>query len=258
MSSPSRSMNNALVTGASSGLGRALATRLGRDGWRVVLAARRQAALDEVAATIRAAGGEAVVGVLDVADTTRCVAAIRGWDDELGGLDLVIANAGVGPELSASPLSWEALAGPCHVNYCGAVATLTAVLPRMVERGRGHLVGISSLSSFGALPESAAYCSPKAGLNMMLDCLRLDGEPHGVAVTTVHAGFIDTPMVAHRREAMPQLVPVDEAAARIVDALPSRPARIDFPQPLAWVARAGARLPRPLRDRLVRRAVKAQ
>ena len=91
---------------------------------------------------------------------------------------------------------------------------------------------------------------------MMLDCLRLDGEPHGVAVTTVYAGFIDTPMVAHRTEAMPQLMPVDQAAQRILDELDARPARIEFPQPLAWLARAGAQLPRPLRDRLVRRAVK--
>lgn len=256
MSSSSRSPRNALVTGASSGLGRALAVGLGRRGWRVVLAARRERALREVASEIRDVGSEALVEVLDVADTARCVSAIRDRDRELGGLDLVVANAGVGPGLGRSPLSWEALAGPCQVNYCGAVATLTAVLPEMVERGRGHLVGISSLSSFGALPGSGAYCSPKAGLNMMLDCLRLDCEPHGVAVTTVYAGFIDTPMVAHRREAMPQLLPVEDAARRILESLEARPASIAFPQPLAWLARAGAQLPRSLRDRLVRRAVR--
>ena len=256
MPSPSPHPRNALVTGASSGLGRALAIGLGRRGWRVVLAARREHELEESAAQVRAAGAEAIVGVMDLAETTRCVSMIRHWDTALGGLDLVVANAGVGPAPDHAPLSWEALAGPCHVNYCGAVATLTAALPQMIERGRGHLVGISSLSSFGALPSSGAYCSPKAGLNMMLDCLRLDCEPHGIAVTTVHAGFIDTPMVAHRREAMPQLMPVDEAAERILTELDTRPARLDFPQPLAWLARAGARLPRPIRYRLVRRAVK--
>ncbi|MEQ9317882.1 MAG: SDR family NAD(P)-dependent oxidoreductase, partial [Polyangiaceae bacterium] len=239
MTSSSPRPRNALVTGASSGLGRALALGLGHEGWRVVLVARRQRELERCASAVRAGGAEAIVGVLDVGDTTRCVSTIRDWDAQLGGLDLVIANAGVGPAHGHSPLSWEALAGPCHVNYCGAVATLTAVLPRMVERGHGHLVGISSLSSFGALPGSGAYCSPKAGLNMMLDCLRLDCEPQGVAVTTVHAGFIDTPMVAHRAEAMPQLMSVDEAARRILAALRDRPAHVDFPQPLAWLARAG-------------------
>jgi len=249
-----QSPSTALVTGASSGLGRALSVGLGRQGWRVVLAARREEALQEAAAEVRDAGGEALVQVLDVGDTEDCVATVRRLDTELGGLDLVVANAGVGPDRERSPLSWEALAGPCHVNFCGAVATLTAALPQMVERGRGHLVGISSLSSFGALPGSGAYCAPKAGLNMMLDCLRLDCEPRGVAVTTVHAGFIDTPMVAHRRQIMPQLMPASEAATRILEALPRRPARIDFPQPLAWIARAGAGLPRQLRDRLVRSA----
>ncbi|MCA9624908.1 MAG: SDR family NAD(P)-dependent oxidoreductase, partial [Myxococcales bacterium] len=148
--------------------------------------------------------------------------------------------------------SWEALAAPCHINFCGAIATLTAALPAMVARGRGHLVGISSLSSYGALPASAPYCAPKAGLSMALECLRLDVAPRGVAVTTVYAGFIDTAMVAHRREAMPQLLSPEAAARRILDALPERPPRIDFPQPLAWAARAAARLPRALRDPVVR------
>lgn len=248
-------IKTALVTGASSGLGRALALGLGREGYRVAVAARRRSALEEVASAVRDVGGKAQVLILDVGDTTGTVSRIRELDRELGGLDLIIANAGVGPDLESSPLSWEALAGPCHVNYCGAVATVTAVLPDMVARGRGHVVGISSLSSFGALPASGAYCSPKAGLSMMLDCLRLDCEAAGVAVTSVHAGFIDTPMVAHRRASMPQLMSAEDAAATILAALPRRPARIDFPQPLAWLARVGGHLPRQLRDRLVRGAV---
>ena len=238
-------MTTALVTGASSGIGRALAIRLSREH-EVIVAARRRQALDEVAAEIGRAGGRAHVACLDLADPEAAVALIRRLDDETP-LDLVVANAGVGPEPGAPAYSWEALRGPCHVNFTAAAATLTAVLPRMVERGRGHLVGVSSLASFGALPNSAAYCAPKAGLSMLLECLRLDVEPHGVAVTTVHAGFVDTPMVAHRRGPMPQLMRPEEAADRIASALSSRPARIDFPQPLALAARLGAHLPEALR-----------
>jgi short-subunit dehydrogenase len=244
----------AVVTGASRGLGRALALGLAERGNRLVLVARDRVALEKVATEVHGLGAEAIVEALDVADE-RCVERLRQLDAEHGGFELVVANAGVGPKLDSPAYAWETLAGPCHVNFCGAVATLTAALPAMVERGRGHLVGISSLSSFGALPGSAAYCAPKAGLSMLLECLRLDVAPRGVAVTTVHAGFIDTAMVAHRRETMPQLLSVDDAAARILAALPEHPARIDFPQPLAWTARAGARLPRQLRDAVVRRLV---
>jgi NAD(P)-dependent dehydrogenase (short-subunit alcohol dehydrogenase family) len=87
---------------------------------------------------------------------------------------------------------------------------------------------------------------------MLLECLRLDLHPHGVAVTTVHLGFVDTPMVAHRRGAMPQRLTPEHAAAHILRALSGRPARIDFPQPLAGLARAAAALPDGLRDPLVR------
>jgi len=248
-------IRSALITGGSRGLGRALALGLARPSVHLVLVARGEARLEAAAAECRAKGAEVTTQVLDVADGEATVGTVRELDRVTEGLDLVVANAGIGPDLDAPSYSWEALAGPCHVNFCGAVATLTAALPEMIARGRGHLVGISSLSSFGALPGSAAYCGPKAGLSMVLECLRLDVAPHGVAVTNVYAGFIDTDMIDPRQASPPQLMSVEVAAARILRSLPERPARIDFPQPLAWAARAGARLPRPLRDRLVRKLV---
>jgi len=243
----------ALITGASSGIGRALAVALTKSGVHVALAARREPQLEQVREQVTELGGRALVAVMDVSDGDGTVRTIERLDDEMGGLDLIVACAGVGPpDASAPAYCYETLRDPCHVNFCGAVATLTAVLPRMVKRRRGHLVGISSLSSFGALPASAAYCAPKAGLSMLLDCLRIDVQPHGVAVTTVNAGFVATPMVAHRKGAMPQLLTVDEAAARIARALPRRPAHIDFPQPLALGTRLAAAIPRVLRDPLMR------
>jgi short-subunit dehydrogenase len=185
---------------------------------------------------------------LDVADTTRVVSVVRELDDELGGLDLIVANAGVGAPPPATGLDWESLAAPCHVNFCGAAATLTAVLPRMKARGRGHLVGVSSLASFGPLPKAAAYCAPKAGLSMLLDCLRLDLLGTGVDVTAIHPGFVRTAMTERSTFFMPMLMDVDAAADVIMRELPKRPAAIDFPLPMALAARFGARLPRRLRD----------
>src|SRR5689334_23310439 len=140
----------ALVTGASSGIGAALSRRLADRGTHVVLCARRAAELESLAEDIRATGRKATVRVVDVGDPDAAVAAIREIDDQVGGLDLVVANAGVG-EKSRKPPSWETARAMCHVNFTGAIATLTAVLPRMLERKRGHLVGVSSLAGLAPL-----------------------------------------------------------------------------------------------------------
>jgi NAD(P)-dependent dehydrogenase (short-subunit alcohol dehydrogenase family) len=248
------SFRSALVTGASSGIGREIARELGRRGTEVALLARRDGALRRLAAEIEAAGGRARVVPFDLDDADGAAAAVAELDAEMGGLELVVANAGVGPPPRAPSWSWEALRAPFHVNFCGAAATLTGALPAMVARRSGHLAGISSLSALGALPGSAAYCTPKAGLDMLLECLRLDLEPLGIAVTTVHLGFVDTPMVAHRSGPMPQLLPAQAAARRIVERLGERPARIDLPQPLALATRLAGSLPRRVRDALVRLA----
>lgn len=253
MSTPSvGAYRTALVTGASSGIGQALAERLAADGTLVVLAARRADRLHEVADGIEHDGGDARVEAMDVGDTTATVARIRALDAELGGFDLVIANAGVGMNHRGLPsYSWEAMAGACHVNFCGAAATLTAVLPQMVERQRGHVVGISSIASFTPIPGRGGYCAPKAGLSMLLECLRLELAGTGVHATAVHPGFVRTAMTARSKGAMPFAMDTRDAAERIVTALPSAPATIDFPWQLATAAKVGAALPRLLRDVLV-------
>ncbi|MCC6526593.1 MAG: SDR family NAD(P)-dependent oxidoreductase [Polyangiaceae bacterium] len=243
----------ALVTGASSGLGRELALGLAAGGVRVFACARRAALLDELVAAIGAAGGTAEACPLDVADGERTAATLRRIDERSGGLDLVVANAAVGAPRDVAPYAWEAVRAALHVNLCGAAATLTGALPAMVARGRGHLVGISSLASFGALPAAAAYSAPKAGLSMLLACLRLDVVPLGIDVTTVHAGFIATPMTARSTHRMPQRWSAAHAARHVLARLPSAPAEIAFPEPLASATRWLARLPRPVRERLLRR-----
>lgn len=245
----------ALITGASSGIGRALALELGRRGVQVALVARRRRQLDDVAEEVRAAGGSAVVRALDVGCTEELVPALAAIDDELSGLDVVIACAGVGAPSRGPQLDWPSIEPALRVNLVGAAATLTAVLPRMIARRRGHLVAISSLASFGALPGSAVYCAPKAGLSMLLECLRLDLLGSGVFATTVHVGFVRTPMVEASEVPMPMMLSAEDAASRIVAALPDAPATLDFPAPMAALARGLAALPRPLRDAISRRVV---
>lgn len=232
----------ALVTGASSGIGAALSRRLAERGTHVVLCARRRDELESLAEDIRATGREASVRVVDVGDPDAAVAAIREIDDELGGLDLVVANAGVG-EKSRKPPSWETAKAMCHVNFTGAIATLTAILPRMIERKRGHLVGVSSLAGLAPLPTSSVYCATKAGLTMFIDSIRLDLEGSGVGATAVHPGYVRTPLIEKNKFPMPFIVEVEDAAEIILSRLPSNPAHIDFPFPTAAVVRLAAAIP---------------
>ncbi len=243
----------ALVTGASSGIGRGLSRRLARDGAEVVLCARRTEELAAVAEEITRAGGKARVLTLDVADAERTVAAIRAIDAELGGLDLVVANAGIGRTIPIQKLTWESIAPMIHVNFTGAIATLTAALPGMLERRRGHLVAVSSLAAVTALPASAAYCATKGGLSTFLDSMRIDLEGTGVRVTTVQPGVVRTPMSEKAKKMPPFMMACETAVDLIVDRLARAPAVIEFPFPMSATLHLVAALPRPLRDAAIRR-----
>jgi short-subunit dehydrogenase len=234
MAKPITGVRTALVTGASSGIGAALARKLAREGIEVVLAARRAAALRELEATITSQGGKARVLALDVCDVDETTAKIQAIDDEIGGLDLVVANAGVGQSRWAGKLDWQACASVIDVNVRGAVATLVAVLPRMVERGRGRVVGISSVAQYRGLPKNAAYCASKAFLSTFCESLRVDLRHTGVSVLDVRPGFVDTPLSASV-STKPWEIHADAAAALIADAIARRRRVLVFPLPMRMV-----------------------
>lgn len=247
-------MRKAFVTGASSGIGWSLALRLAGAGFEVAICARRRAHLEALARAIAEAGGRARVVVADVSRPAEIVEAIRAADDEMGGLDLVVANAGVGHERWSGKLRWEDVEPVVAVNVAGAAATLTAVLPRMVERRRGHLVGISSLAGLRGMPRSAAYSASKAFLSTFLEGLRVDLRGTGVAVTDVRPGFVRTPMTAQNRFRMPFLLEVEEATAEILRGIERRAPVVAFPAPLAAAVGVGRLLPAHLWDRVITRA----
>ncbi len=246
----SSQIRTAFITGASSGIGAALATRLAAHGVRVALAARRKDALAELAKTIEAEGGQADVYPVDVADPEATVAAVRAADDAMDGLDLVVANAGVGNGQWSGTLDWADCANLLAVNVAGATATLVAALPRMVERKRGHLVGISSIASFRGLPKFAVYSGSKAYLSTFLEGLRVDLRTTGVAVTDIRPGYVRTPMTSDN-ESMPFAVTAQDAAKRIHKAIASQRAVLTFPIPMASAAYTMASMPNALYDRVM-------
>jgi NADP-dependent 3-hydroxy acid dehydrogenase YdfG len=231
----------ALVTGASSGLGRGLALWLTRRGVRVWAAARRTDLLE----ALRAEAGDLLTPLgMDVGAPTETFERVRELDREAGGLDLVIANAGVGERTNVRQLDFAQVNRMIQVNVAGASATLCGALPGMVERRRGHLAGVSSLAGLLAFPSSSTYCASKAYLRMFLDALRLDVTRHGITVTSIHPGYVKSGMTGKNDpRSMPFLMEADAAIERMGRALLRRQQQVLFPWQPATIARLGSALP---------------
>jgi short-subunit dehydrogenase len=249
----------ALVTGASSGIGLHLARRLAARGIEVWLAARRKAVLDAEVAAIVQAGGRAHALALDVTEVDAVVATLGALDDEVGGIDLVVANAGLAGAVGAVPLcdaTWADTHAMLHTNMVGATATLFPFIARMVARGRGQLVAVSSISADCPVARGAAYGAGKAGLTFFLEAADIELRARGVDVTIVHPGFISTPAGDQLIGVTPRplLMSVDKAA-RIIDRAIARRARlVRFPWIMGALARVTAWLPRWLMRPLIVRA----
>jgi short-subunit dehydrogenase len=209
-----------LITGASAGIGAHLAREFARRGDRLALAARRREVLDAMAVELRAAGSPQVeTFTLDVADTAAVEPGVRAASARLGGLDVVIANAGIGPLTPAGKGRMPEICATLQVNLLGAIATIEAALPEMVERGHGQVVGITSVAGAKGLPAFSAYSASKAGLHRYLQSLRAELRGRGVHVTELAPGFIDTEL-NRGYGARPFVIPVERGAAimaRMID-----------------------------------------
>jgi short-subunit dehydrogenase len=239
----------AVITGASSGIGWELAKQLAAGGCKVGLVARRREHLEKLAAEIRQAGGTAVGAAADVGERAATVAAVHGLARELGPVDLLIANAGLARSTYLQPLNVPDVEAMVRVNLLGVVYAIEAVLPEMLRRGSGHLVGVSSLAGLKGLPGDSGYCATKAAVNTYLEGLRIHLHGRGVAVTTVCPGFVHTEMTADFRGKMPWVMDADRAARLIVRALERRVKVYHFP----WQALLLMRLTRWLPDRTLLR-----
>jgi short-subunit dehydrogenase len=249
----------ALVTGASGGLGASIAARLGKRGIEVWLAARRKDALEKNAEAIRAAGGTAHALPLDLARPDDVAKAVEQLDDESGGIDLVVANAaiaGVAAAVPASKLAWPDARDLLQVNVLGNIASILPLVPKMLARGHGHIVGISSTAALAPNPRMAPYCASKVALSYFLEGIGMELRPQGVAVTVVQPGFMRTPAAEGVKEPMPFILETEEAVDIIDRAIRERRRKITFPFALGVIARAPALLPAGLREPLVRYATR--
>ncbi|MFN2415046.1 MAG: SDR family NAD(P)-dependent oxidoreductase [Pyrinomonadaceae bacterium] len=239
-----------LITGASSGIGRALASELGKRGARLGLTARRAEELLKVAEEVERAGGEALALPADVRDPEAMKVAAGRVRERWGRIDVLVANAGMSSTTAGTSLNAGEVGDVISINVLGVVNSVAAVLPAMLERGGGHLVAISSLASYRGMPKSGAYSASKAAVSTFFESLRVDLSKSGVVVTVIHPGFIRTPMTANRKKKLPFLLEVDDAARRIIRAVERRARTYAFPWQLASLVRVIKHIPGRLYDRL--------
>jgi short-subunit dehydrogenase len=239
-----------LITGASSGIGRALALEWARRGARVGLTARRGEELLRLGEEIERAGGEALAMPADVRDPEALKEVAERVRARWGRVDVLVANAGMSSTTAGTKLNAGEVGDVISVNVLGVVNSVAAVLPAMLEGGSGHLVAISSLASYRGMPKSGAYSASKAAVSTFFESLRVDLRKSNVAVTTIHPGFIRTPMTAARKKKLPFLLEPEDAACRIIRAVERRARTYAFPWQLASLVRVIRHLPGAVYDRL--------
>lgn len=225
------------ITGASSGIGAALANELTDRGAVVAISARREEQLREVAA-----GRMAVVPV-DVTDAAAMKAAAAQVRAELGGIDLVVLNAGMWKQLRLTALDPDIVAQHFAVNVMGTVNGLAAVIGEMMQERQGTIAIMASVAGYRGLPGSLAYGATKAALINMAESVRAEASRSGVRVVTVNPGFVRTPLTETNTFPMPFLIDTDDAARSIVDGLQSNRQEIIFPLGMAVLMKVARVLP---------------
>lgn len=244
----------ALITGAGSGLGRQLALTLAAEGAAIAAIDLQQEPLASLEAELK--GKRVAWAVADVTERTVLHPAVAGLRQRLGPIDLLIANAGIGIETSALAYRAADIEAQIRVNLIGVVNSIDAVLPEMIERKQGQIVAISSLASYRGLPRMAGYCASKAGVNALLDALRIELQPLGLTVTTICPGWIRTPLTANITVPKPHIMEVAVAAQRIAAAIHQRRPFYAFPRPVVSQLRLLRWLPCGLSDWLTLRRMR--
>jgi short-subunit dehydrogenase len=243
-----------LITGASSGIGRALAVQLSRHGARVGVTARREDRLRALSEEVRSAGGTIEHAVADAADRGAMGVALGSLSERLGPCDVLIANAGVGSSNTATELNVTGAEAVIRTNLLGPMYAFEAVLPGMLARGSGHLVGVSSVAALKGLPTAAAYCASKAGLSAYLESLRISLRARGIAVTAIQPGFVRTEMT-EKNPHMMFVMDAAPAARLIVRAIAKRRKVFSFPKRMRGLMWLSKWAPDWLMDRMVQDGV---
>jgi NAD(P)-dependent dehydrogenase (short-subunit alcohol dehydrogenase family) len=246
------------LTGASSGIGEALVPELTRRGARVAVTARRGDKLEGLARGWRADGADILVVPGDMSRRDEVLETYRRIEAPWGGVDVAIFNAGTHSPASGAGFDSRQFQDLALLNYLGPLFGIEAVLPGMLARRHGQIVGVASVAGYRALPTAAAYGASKAALNFALDALRFDLEPRGITVTVVNPGFIQTPLTERNTFRMPFLMPVDRAVRVMARDIERDKKESRFPYVFTSFVKLMRVLPYPVYERLIRFGTRGQ
>lgn len=240
---------NVFITGASSGIGAALANEFAKRGACLGLVARRREALDGIAAALP---GKHHTYVANITDKDALIAVARAFDAAVGGTDIVIANAGISVGVKTEFYEdLEQFAQVLDTNVLGMAITFHPFIAGMKARRRGTLVGIASVAGIRGLPGSDAYCASKAAAIVYCESLRVEMVKHGIKVVTISPGFIRTSMTKSNPYQMPFLMDVDAFAQRAADAIVAGVRYRTIPWQMGWITALLKFMPRGLFDRIM-------
>ena len=229
----------AWITGAGTGIGRALALDLAREGVKVAATARTERNLSLLAAHHVAVDFHP----LDVTDKAAVAEAVEEIESALGPIDLAILNAGTWRPLSVHKFDAEAVREALETNYMGAVHCIDVLLPRMIARRRGHIAIMASVVGYRGMERAGGYGPTKAALINLAECLYADAAQYGVKVSLINPGFVDTPMTRNAEFPLPFMVTAEDASARILGGLKKGKFEIAFPWTLVWPLKIARILP---------------
>jgi NAD(P)-dependent dehydrogenase (short-subunit alcohol dehydrogenase family) len=244
----------AWISGASSGIGRALALKLASEGYKVAVTARDHEKLAELQSEANGLPGSIIVLDGDVTNPEDMEHVLASIEYEHGALALAVFNAGVYLPVHAEELRRDDFEQSFAVNLQGVVNCLVPAVRHMKHKGQGQIAIVSSVTGYGGLPTGAAYGATKAALINMAESLKFDLDKMGIRIQLINPGFVDTPATRKNEFPMPSLIPVDEAAAEIYAGLKSKNFEITFPRRFTYTLKALNLLPYSLYFWLVNRA----
>ena len=227
-------MTRALVTGATSGLGRETAVQLGRRGWKVAVNGRRRELLEETARLVQEAGGTPLVLPGSVTDQSAVKAHYAEIKSAWGGLDYAVLNAGVGDMMNAKKFSAETVKWTFDTNVFGVCYWLEEMIPDMVARKSGVIAGVSSIAGYRGMPSSGPYSASKAALTTLLESTRVDLMDTGVSIVSVCPGFVKSEMTDRNNPGtMPFIMETKDGVAAMLRGIDAKRRVVHFPWQLS-------------------------
>jgi len=242
------------ITGASAGIGKALALQMARQGYEVVATARGAEKLDALAAESAAMAGTIHARPCDVTDRGAMADAVAEIEATHGPIRLAVFNAGNYWPASGARLDIDNFAKTYEINLFGVLNGLVPVVERMKDHGCGQLVLVASVSGYSGLPAASAYGASKAAINNMAESLKFDFDLMNIRIQVVNPGFIDTPLTEKNDFEMPALMPVDKAVEQMIKGVEGGGFEITFPRRFTYLLKFLRMLPHPVYFAIMKRA----